>query len=417
MPTFLREQITVPFDSLYLDPNNPRLAMDDPPGYEDPTRLFDPDLQKRLEGLVEKVYDVGALEQAIVGQGWMGIDNIVVWTYPTDPTRHVVVEGNTRTVALRRVRARLPREQEKLRRMQGGRRQYTPRDVSEQEEVVAQLERIIADTANLPVLPLDAGTIDELNLKLPRVLAVRHITGAKPWGNYAEDVWLMARYEHLFEEAGLGDTLRWDPAIIARVGAEASLGKTQAKRKLKASSCFSHFKREFEDRLPEGEEFSPKDYYLFEIIVAKPWLREKFGLGEDDFHLAAEAEEVLFKWTFQLPGRRIGDDNPNVFYRQENLRDWEKIQRYDEQHGTSFAKRLDIDDPDNAPRYREVEADYLAHQTRRRPADLLEQLLGQLGSLNTDTIVNEGAFLRAQLERLHQRTGDLIAMIDAVEHR
>jgi len=43
--TFLQEQIKVPFESLYLDPNNPRLAPDDPPGYDDPASLFDKDLQ------------------------------------------------------------------------------------------------------------------------------------------------------------------------------------------------------------------------------------------------------------------------------------------------------------------------------------------------------------------------------------
>jgi hypothetical protein len=45
MDTYLRPAIEVPFDSLYLDPNNPRLAPDNPPGYDEPDKLFDLELQ------------------------------------------------------------------------------------------------------------------------------------------------------------------------------------------------------------------------------------------------------------------------------------------------------------------------------------------------------------------------------------
>ena len=80
------------------------------------------------------VYDVSPLEQAILGQGWMPIDAMVVWTYPTDPGRHIVVEGNTRTVTLRRLRDRLPKEQAKLARMRDGKR-YSADTIAEQERL------------------------------------------------------------------------------------------------------------------------------------------------------------------------------------------------------------------------------------------------------------------------------------------
>jgi hypothetical protein len=58
MDTYLRPAIDVPFDSLFLDANNPRLAPDDPPGYEDPEKLFADELQTYLENRVEQEFSV-----------------------------------------------------------------------------------------------------------------------------------------------------------------------------------------------------------------------------------------------------------------------------------------------------------------------------------------------------------------------
>src|SRR5215510_4703351 len=100
MENFLRDPIKVPFDSLFLDPNNPRLAREDHPGYEHPAKLFEPKLQKELEGIVRNEHDVEGLLTAIITQGWMPIDAIVVWKYPRDGANYIVMEGNRRTVAL-----------------------------------------------------------------------------------------------------------------------------------------------------------------------------------------------------------------------------------------------------------------------------------------------------------------------------
>ena len=77
-------------------------------------------------------------------------------------------------------------------------------------------------------MPIAADSVDELLHKLPRILAVRHITGAKEWGNYAEDLYLLQRYEHLFDETHPGKDFFWDDAIIQHVANEASLGPTKA---------------------------------------------------------------------------------------------------------------------------------------------------------------------------------------------
>lgn len=421
METYLRPAIKVPFESLYLDPNNPRLYVDAPPGYLDVERLFDPDVQKVLEERVVQEFGVDELMQAVIGNGWMPIDAIVVWEHPNGSQRNIVLEGNRRVVTLRKLRERLPKEQEKLERMRVGKTRVTSSDLRKQEQLVETLQQVIADTAILDVLPLDADGAEELTHKLPRVLGVRHIVGPKGWVNFAEDLWLLRRYEQLFEDEFPGADLRWEPTIIERVAAEASISKVAAKRQLLASTAYSHFASEYEAELPKGddlnptksEEFDSGDYYLFESIVRKPWLREQFGLSENDLHLPEEMEGVLFDWVFKLPRPRSASDNDNVFYRHENVLLWEKIKRYDDKHGTAFAKRFDVENHQEAPRMREVEAEYLAHMARKKPGDVLESLLQQLGAINEATIEEEGIFLEQQLRRLEKRVQNLLAMINA----
>lgn len=414
MEIYLKQSITVPFETLYLDPNNPRLAPENPPGYNDPATLFDSERQRELEKLVADKFDPDkSLEDAIIGQGWMPIDSVVVWTYPEDHSRHIVVEGNRRIVALRRLRQRLDDENGKLAKATSGRSRFAKHNTEELKGLIAALTRIAEDTENLTVVPIDADTIEELEWKLPRVLAVRHITGTKDWSSYAADIWLLERYTQFFEEHFPGDDLRWEASLIRKVAGEASLAPPMAKRKLRAAACFSHFCQEYENRLPDGEEFGESDYYLFENIVRITFLRTQFSLGEDAVHIPEERESVLFQWTFTHPRGGRADDNDNVFYRHENVVVWNKIKNYDDKHGTAFARQLNVDEPDGVTTFRKIEVDYLQHKARRKPTDVIDGLLHQLEQLTVDNIVVEGGFLKAQLERLQHTTQTLLRMIDS----
>jgi hypothetical protein len=64
--TYLKpDAVEVSFADIYLDPNNPRIAPPEPPEYDDPAKVTDPDIQRQLEVAVRKVYDVKDLEGAI----------------------------------------------------------------------------------------------------------------------------------------------------------------------------------------------------------------------------------------------------------------------------------------------------------------------------------------------------------------
>ncbi|GGO13383.1 hypothetical protein [Micromonospora parathelypteridis] len=418
MENYLRGSIMVPIDQLYPDPNNPRLALPDAPGYEDPGQLFDSNTRRQIfEELGTGAYDVDTLVQAILGQGWMPIDNIIVWHHPKDSDRCVVVEGNRRRLALERIRTtELDKARRKLERMLKRASTYPKATIDEQREFVVRLERIVKDTNELQVLPIDADSVEELEHKLPRVLAVRHITGAKEWGNYAEDVWLLNRYHQLFvDKHGEQADPFWDSSVIGRVSDEASLSATRAKRQLKAASWFSHFRAEWEENLPDGEEFGKTDYYLFENISRKPWVRQQLGISEDDLSIPPDGEDVLFKWIFRHPRGRTADDNPNVFYRHENVLLWDQLKRYDEKQGTAFAARFDVTNPDDAPTMQEVEAEYLAHKAGRKPNAVIDELLRRLSELTAEKLATEGQILRAQLVQLRDQADMFLKMIDAAE--
>ena len=418
MESFLRDLERVALDDLYPDPNNPRLGLDDAPGYEDPTALFDEEVRKRIsDDLGQDAYDVDGLVEAVIGQGWMPIDNIIVWQHPSVPGRRVVVEGNRRWLTLERIRTvELGKAQKKLARMHAKASAYPKTDINEQAALVAHLEQIIVDTAALEVVPINATTVEELEHKLPRVLAVRHITGAKTWGNFAEDLWLLNRFNQLFEDThGADAQLFWDPSVIGRVADEASLGHTVAKRKLKSAKWYSHFRAEWEDELPDGEEFEPSDYYLFENISRKPWVRQQFNIGEDDMVISPESEQTLFTWVFRLPRGKTAADNPNVFYRHENVLVWDQMKRYDDEHGSDFAGRFQVDNPDDAPTMSEVEAEWRMHKVRRKPHAVLDELLRRLAELSAETLTSEGRVLRVQLQKLGELADKYVKMIDAAE--
>ena len=201
MFSYLQQPVVVPYNKLYLDPNNPRLAESEPPGYDDSTAIFSATVQEKLTDRVYAEYDVKSLEAAIVAHGWMDIDAVVVFRHPRESEKYIVVEGNRRVTALRKLRSQIiPREETKLKKLNKNKESLAKSDLKAQQKRVNHLRKVFEDTEQLKVVPIAAKTLPELEKTLPRVLAVRHISGAKNWGTYAEDLWLFNRYTQMFHQ-------------------------------------------------------------------------------------------------------------------------------------------------------------------------------------------------------------------------
>ncbi|HEX7944035.1 MAG TPA: hypothetical protein VF495_05180, partial [Phenylobacterium sp.] len=155
---------------IFLDPNNPRIAPEPAPGYQNAEALFDPAIQDDLVSRVYEVYKAAELENSIIEQGWTPVDPILVWEHPSQ-AGYIVVEGNTRISVLRRVRTRLERERAKLDRMaKGG--GYPHQEIRKQRELIEQIERLVDSTEVIRVYPVEAASAEDLATKLPRLLGV-----------------------------------------------------------------------------------------------------------------------------------------------------------------------------------------------------------------------------------------------------
>ena len=407
--------IEVTFDSIYIDPNNPRIAEDHDGRYETPDEIFDDALQERMTTRTYDVYRASELEESIVAQGWIPIDAIIVWEHSDRPSHYVVVEGNTRTAVLRTLReVRLPREEAKLQRLKD--RSRTPREeLREQEQQVARIRQVIADTETLTVFPVRAKTPVELEAVLPKLLGVRHVSHARQWGPYATNRYVRSLYERAFyARYGEDEPLRLEQDLIRDVAELLSLGNTKARRNIQSASAFDHFKRQYEDQLPPGESFVDGDHYYFENILQSKYAQDQFGFTKDRLQMPAESEEALFAWAFSKPRPRNDDKNQNVFHKAENIRLWNQMASYDAKNGTGFASQLDVDNPqETTETMHDLEAGFLQHKRHQTPLDNLTKLMEALKELRGETMITQGDFLKPTLEEIRDVVDRYIQMIDA----
>jgi hypothetical protein len=399
-----------------LDPNNPRIAPKPAPGYDDADAIFDPQVQRDLVGKVFDVYKAGALQASIIEQGWIPVDQILVWEHPSGKG-YIGVEGNTRLSLLKRLPERLEAEGKKLERMT---KASAPQSqTNEQALLVKKIEQLIADTKKLTVYPVLAANSTELHAKLPRLLGVRHVMPAVGWGPYATNLYIISLYEKaFFAEYGADEPLRLERHILNKIAADLPLKPDEIRKNIQAAFAFSNFKANYEDRIEEaGNTVVPGDQYYFDNILASPHARGEFGFTPDRLHLTEEGEEALFQWAFAKPRKSGGDDpdaeSANVFEKAEDIRIWQKIARYDAKTGTTnFARRLNIANPQDAIPVRTLASEMNTHREQNTPIKALNDLLSYLKQLKVDTLLVQGEHLKPMMEEAIEQIGKYIHFID-----
>jgi hypothetical protein len=415
MPVGLKYPIKVSLDRLFLDPNNPRLANEHRPGYQNPAVFFEEGVQVELEQQIRKKYRVNGLINSILGMGWTPVDAILVWEPPPTPGRYLVVEGNTRTVALRTIRRNYERERARLARARDH-RSLDPGRAVDQEEVVARYDRVIAATDELEVHPLAARNAEELGELLPRLLGVRHITHAQQWKPYATNLYIYSLYQGHFHTAYGDVPLRLDDAILEQVAGLVSISLWKTRRSVQTAVAFSHFRDGFEGRLPEGEAFTDQDQGYFQRLLEPGYARQRFSLREEDLWLRTEMEEVLFRWAFAKPrSGAYGPDNRNIIRSGDDIALWTRMARYDNQHKTSFAQQLDPERPEEARPMAELELDYLAHRNQQSPLEAIQGLLSTLKRVEVETLRAHRSEIRPAIDELLRLGQDFRAILTAID--
>jgi hypothetical protein len=410
----LRAPIKVTLDSLFLDPNNPRLASVEKPGYHDPARLFDERLQTQLEVRMRNSYKgLKGLIHSIVNVGWIPVDAMMVWEHPGAPGKYVVVEGNARTTALRTIRRDHDRE---LKRLAKARSRDLPPEmgaIHELEESVEALSRVVAATREIEVYPVAARTPDELFRSLPRLLGVRHISHAQQWKPYATNVYIYSLYKQIFEENYGDERFRLEEPLLREAGALVSLHSFKVRRAVQAVVAFNRFRAAYEDRLPQGEKLGEMDQNYFLYLFEPGHARDQFGLKDSDLWLDRDMEEVLFRWAFAKP--REEGENRNVLRSPEDIRTWNKVARYDERQKTHFARMLDVHRPGAARPMAQVEADFSSHRANRTPLETLLSLVDAMKGMEVETLLAARDEIRPAIAELLALGTDYLAMLDAVE--
>lgn len=410
----LSELKDVPFAALQLDPNNPRIARRPAPGYEDVGKLFDPDVQRALTDEVFRAYNAEDLEKKITALGWSPVDPIVVWQHPKRSDAYVVVEGNTRTSILRRARVRLAEARARLAKLRDGGRQSL---VPEAEEEVRKLESLVADTEVIRVQAVEAKDAKELRAKLPRILGVRHVSGAKDWTPYATNMYISDLYEEFFYRAHPeAKGLRLETEIIEEAANIFSLRPDDARRRIQAVNAFDHFKAFFADRVRDvGNDFEDSDQYFFVNILQSKYAREQMEFGKEDLKLSEKAEEALFEWAFSK--KRGPKSNENVFQIAEDIgsKGWQGLANYDGKNGTKFADELDIDDPKKAATMEELVHRRNSHKRATSPMQTLASLVEAFEKLPAVNLATQGEMLEPMLLQVRDAADRFLDMINSGE--
>ncbi|MFK3780961.1 hypothetical protein [Agrobacterium sp. NPDC089420] len=403
----LSDLLEVDFDTLQLDPNNPRIAPRPAPGYADVGKLFDKDVQASLTQKVFDAYNAEELEKTITSLGWAPVDPIIVWRHPSHPEKNLVVEGNTRTSILRRARKHLEDAKTKLAKLKEGGRQSM---VTEAEAEVKQLQKLVDDTKTLKVQCVLAKTPEELKAKLPRLLGVRHVSGAKDWSPYATNIYISDLYEEMFIKVYPTESMRLVDSLIKEAAQVFSLSPDKARRRIQASSMFDHFKLDYEDKIKAaGNALLEEDQYFFDQILQSKYARSEFDVDKDTLKLSEKSSGALFQWAFSKPRK---GSNENVFRKAEDMRVWQSLSKYDNENSTTFAAQLDVDNPVDAPTLKTLNNRRGNHEEQMSPLQTISSLIETFEKLPASNLITQSDMLQPMLIQVRDAADRFLAMIE-----
>ena len=148
-------------DSIFLDPNNPRFWTTERSRLVPDHRTPDLRVQSKAEDRLES-HKIVELRNSILRNGFLPLDRIVVRPLKDVPDKYVVVEGNRRLAALRKLRG-----------------QITEQTVVEDNISEEYLQNLLQQTNRIPVLVYEGSeNIDDISWILQ---GIRHIGGIKDW--------------------------------------------------------------------------------------------------------------------------------------------------------------------------------------------------------------------------------------------
>ena len=154
-------QATIPFEDIYLDPNNPRFWAPNRISEVTDARTIRDNVQASTSARINS-HGIDELRNSILRNGFLPLDRIVVRPLQDIPNKYVVIEGNRRLAALRRLR-----------------QEIRDHDVAEDDIDDSVLEKLESDTDLLTVL-VYGGSEKTTDISW-RLQGIRHIGGIRDW--------------------------------------------------------------------------------------------------------------------------------------------------------------------------------------------------------------------------------------------
>jgi hypothetical protein len=241
---------------LLLDPNNYRFH--DLPGYRPVSRgrYPEPGVQERAMQFLRdtKAFDIGALRDSIVSNGFVPFEQIVVEEYDKvdSEQRFLVVEGNRRTAAIKSL----------LKDHEGGTVDLRP-------EVLETLEEFT-------VIEIKGSKAERSNYQ-KTLMAIRHVAGVRAWGPYQQARLVVEMYDK--EGGSFG-------SVAHRIGINAR----EVARRYRASKALEQMEQDDEF----GEYADPRLYSFFHEAVSQPKVREWLAFSDQTYRAENEDARRIF---------------------------------------------------------------------------------------------------------------------------
>ena len=322
-------KISVRYDRLILDPNNPRFT----------TRKQDqipPDdcLEQDNAGLTEakmdrERYKIAELERSIKQNGWLPVDAIFVRTLPNENKFYIVLEGNRRVRAIRSIMS----------------------DESVDEQLKVSLKQI--DVMEV----LDSVGEGDLRRKISYLLGVRHHGSLKQWTPFAQAHNILERY--LEESSQSVDSFVWNESYGQKVADMLSIPVKIVHDRLRVYRAMKQIGDVPSVRDSEG---GMKDRYY--SVCAEPLLSPRKKLGvyvhqkHDSLLLTEDSVERMTNLChFDRTGRAGAPIN--------NPAEWRYLDKI----------LADEDDSKRSENLRQVEVD------KRKPSDVWAERAKELAPL------------------------------------
>ncbi len=237
---FALNEILIKPQNLLLDPSNPRLGdkaklLLDGKKYS-PKDKFVQD--KLLEEISKGSHELETLKNSIRSSGYLNIDSIFV--QEVDDGNYLVLEGNRRTAAIK----------------------------SLLEEADSLSSSVLRSLSLVPVKLLQEKDPERARIAVSRILAIRHISGPKPWGAMLEAFHLYEEYLNETERFKKSE-FKYDSKIARAVAINVNKRENYVRKALTIVRVYR--------RLQEaGVEVSTASYSLLKMSIDSAELQSQY---------------------------------------------------------------------------------------------------------------------------------------------